>query len=153
MIDDPKFAAFMEAVLQPCEEVRLDSVNSTDSGKIAAAILAANFHSLGLRILQMDIARRFAGDRTVIVRASLDGLRPARMFIDEIYEFPPAHDPLKAILGLHTDASLLEALDRLKFSPLAQDEPEPRAKNGALASKKTQAAKAKLPFYHKNRRF
>jgi hypothetical protein len=54
----------------------------------------------------------------------------------------------------HQDGLLehLKDLDQ-RFPPLVQDEPEPRAKNGAKASKKTERAKAKLPFYLKNRRF
>jgi hypothetical protein len=135
MIDDPKFAAFMEAVLQPCGEVRLDSVNSTDSGKIADAILMANFSSLELRILQMELARRLSRDSMVILSTHISGLRPNMVFIDDLME--------------------MGHIENFRFfqSPLVDEPQEPRAKNGALASKKTQAAKAKLPFYHKNRRF
>ncbi|MFP3645199.1 hypothetical protein [Paraburkholderia sp. SIMBA_054] len=48
-------------------------------------------------------------------------------------------------------------IDGFRFieSPIKAVEPlpEPRARNGARANRKTQQAKAKLPFYHKNRRF
>ncbi|WP_244832374.1 hypothetical protein [Caballeronia sp. TF1N1] len=59
------------------------------------------------------------------------------------------------IVGMRADRYIIEELIAMErdLPPLAQDAEEPVAKNGMKASKKTSDAKAKLPFYHKNRRF
>jgi hypothetical protein len=69
------------------------------------------------------------------------------MIIDDIYTEPPPK-----LLEMEME---IGRIDRFRFieSPLVQEPEEPKAKNGAKASKKTERAKAKLAFYQGKRRF
>jgi hypothetical protein len=86
----------------------------------------------------LDVQREMGKERPVIIP------QPSKHLIDELMKL---------------DRERIGYIDRFRFvsSPLVLDDVQPeaeaKAKNGMKASRKTQAAKAKLPFYHKNRRF
>lgn len=134
---EQRVLANMIAGKQPAVLVGVDIAPGRDEGSIAIGV---EHHGM-LKILMIDDIRRSPYDgpatlemthQTQMSRESkIRGLRVDRAIIDELVE-----------------------LDRqMQMPPLVQEEEEPTAKNGMKASRKTQAAKAKLPFYHKNRRF
>lgn len=135
---DPKFDAFLKALLEP---------EGIDSGATADRMINASFLALELRLLAQQVLRG-----TAAMQVNLRGNRPTMIVIDDMYTEPLR--PIR-IQSPFTDFGWIDELLAMEaqLPPLAQDEPEPRAKNGALASKKTERAKAKLAFYQGKRRF
>lgn len=172
--NDPAFARFMDEVLGD------RSAHLPDPDRVADAMLKQSFRELELRIFA-DMLQR-GGKSAALFEAAFQsmlegktvmlqvgGLRgkgasPGVLIYDDIYARNSDADRMPHIcgdalfgfdMGKGPDLTsfLIDALGGLDLPDLAQDEPEPRAKNGARANRKTEQAKAKLPFYHKNRRF
>lgn len=166
--NDPAFAAFMDAVLGE------RSAHLPDPDRIADAMLGQLMH-MRLDVEQVKrIMQVMPRGGTVMYEVKLEGNRPMMRIIDDFLI-----DPNSTVTGrmpqMRTDmlfgfdvgspdkdmTALLFKGEIGQFNPfriidlpaLVQEEPEPRAKNGAHANRKTVQAKAKLPFYHKNRRF
>jgi hypothetical protein len=147
---DPAFAEFMDKVL----DLKPDSAAITDR------MLALNLEHLERRVIMFSTPRYYGKS---IAQMVLDLQRELK----EPAPLPPKptdswaekleqHMFLGADFGSKPDYTVFgHPGQKPPFREPVEDqrEPEPRAKNGALANRKTEAAKAKLPFYLKNRRF
>jgi hypothetical protein len=165
---DPKFDDFMKKLLNapaatkklslkelaalysphifhdPLEQSIFDVLGDVDFSALEKRILASMVRPSGkLPAVLMGIDIGAYGELTTIVAGVKRGDIFDVVWIDDLYNGPPLE---KLEIG---------HIDRFRFieSPLAVEPEEPRAKNGKLANRKTEQAKAKLPFYHKNRRF
>jgi hypothetical protein len=119
-------------------------------------LLEANFAELERRILttnalrpdKVEMFKRLVSENHLMEYHEVRDNGIKVIIIDDFYQGAPGQLPLLRDVEFGH-------IDRFRFisSPLVQEPEEPRAKNGAAANRKTQQAKAKLPFYHKNRRF
>jgi hypothetical protein len=148
-----KFSGFVakyrpEVMLENYQRRTLEWLDKLDFAEIEKRILSSQIREPGESlfdqlVLAVDFATPGYGDLTSVCigrKIWMDKGEIRMMIIDDIYT-EPQRDP-----SWH-------ALDKFFNEPVVQEEPEPRAKNGALASKKTERAKAKLAFYQGKRRF
>jgi hypothetical protein len=143
---DPAFAEFMDKVL----EVKY---GKPDPAKIADGMLKANLAALENRIL--IVGTPYHGKSEVFKRLIAEGYAVEYREVHEKHGMTVIIDEMVDLEKIRMPKLEIGHIDRFRFisSPLVQEPEEPRAKNGALANRKTEAAKAKLPFYLKNRRF
>jgi hypothetical protein len=155
------FEKFMDQVLEPLTPGLLasDMVNMEDK-------LTGNLTPWQEHIIQVMQQAILTGKSVYIVRPRYEGKSIAQMVLDVQREMGKERpviipQPSKHLIDelMKLDRERIGYIDRFRFvsSPLVLDDVQPeaeaKAKNGMKASRKTQAAKAKLPFYHKNRRF
>lgn len=164
MSDNPLDAlTFVSALadLQPWQKELIEQASKMRFDKIEQRILARMVHpvsksSLEQVILGVDWADGI--DRTAMLAAQLRG-DGVMVIIDDLMMVDIKTVPVCDIYEIRStpfrEDSLVDQLMNLDrhLPTLAQDEPEPTARNGAKASKKTERAKAKLAFYQGKRRF
>lgn len=164
--DQLAFKQFMEAVLTPAPEAAPNSASIADAmlAELEILLLAQSQRRQG-KSHMATVAEQLAKQGLVIVEVkTVRGEAPQMFIIDEIHEeiYRPqtqwnslTFDPFKDIPAEKFSAWFEGHVNHTPpfCEPVDAQEPEPRAKNGKLASRKTADAKAKLPFYHKNRRF
>lgn len=152
-----------EVTLEQYQRDLLERLDQLDMAELEARVLASQIREDStLRrmadrlVLGIDFGEQ--GDFTsvcIVRKVWYEDGKVHTMIIDDIYTEPARRfrgDGIACLqMPFHADDPLLFDI---KCKPeLVEEEPEPRAKNGALANRKTEQAKAKLPFYHKNRRF
>lgn len=152
-----------EIQLENYQRRTLEWLDQLDFAEIEKRILALQLPDSGRDrlsqlVLGVDFATPGYGDLTSVCIARkvwYEGGQVKMMIIDDIYTEQPQTSRAIGIQGPFSNPGLLDDLLAMeaRMPPLAQEEPEPRAKNGALASKKTERAKAKLAFYQGKRRF
>jgi hypothetical protein len=146
-----------EIMLENYQRRTLEMLDQLDFAEIEKRMLASQIREPGKSFLEqlvlgVDFATPGYGDLTSVCigrKIWMEKGEVQMMIIDDIYTEPAALQTPFRNPGLIDELLAMEA----RLPPLAQDEPEPRAKNGALASKKTEQAKAKLAFYQGKRRF
>jgi hypothetical protein len=147
--------------LAPWQKGLVEKLSKSNFSSIEQRILAHMPHPLdrsGLDDVILGVDWADGVDRTAMVAAQLRG-DGVMVILDDLmmveYKTVPASDIYKTRSTPFRNPGLIDELLAMeaRLPPLAQEEPEPRARNGAKASKKTERAKAKLPFYLKNRRF
>jgi hypothetical protein len=154
------FEKFMDQVLEPLNPGLLasDMVNMEDK-------LTGNLTPWQEHIIQVMQQAILTGKSVYIVRPRYEGKSIAQMVLDVQREMGKERpviipQPSKHLIDelMKLDRHLVGRVDNWRFvqSPRLAEEPEledDTAKNGMKANRTTARAKAKLPFYHKNRRF
>lgn len=135
-----------ELRLENYQRETLERLNELNFAELENRILAHTTPRFNELVLGVDFGSH--GDLTSVCIARKiwsEGGEVKMMIIDDIFTEPP---PRRMEIG---------RIDQFRFieSPIreAVEEPEPTAKNGARASRKTERAKAKLAFYQGKRRF
>jgi hypothetical protein len=162
-----KFSEFVslykpEIMLENYHRRTLEWLDQLDFAEIEKRMLASQIREPGKSFLEqlvlgVDFATPGYGDLTSVCigrKIWMEKGEVQMMIIDDIYTEPVRIKGI-GVQGPFSNPGLIDELLAMeaRLPPLAQDEPEPRAKNGALASKKTERAKAKLAFYQGKRRF
>lgn len=143
-----------EIVLEKYQREFIERLEYLDFADLERRVLATPYRPGGMTNLVLGVDFGEQGDQTAVCIAhKIRGVGDEAkiMIIDDVYIDPERNrycfdeKLFTGQLGHYEGFRLMEA-------PMVQ-ESEPTAKNGTKASKKTERAKAKLPFYHKNRRF
>lgn len=161
-----------EIQLENYQRRTLEMLDQLDFAEIEKRILASQIPDSGRDrlsqlVLGVDFATPGYGDLTSVCIARkvwYEGGQVKMMIIDDIYTEQPQTSRAIGIQGPFSTPGVFDELRKgeigrlegFRFieSPIkVAEEPEPRAKNGAKASKKTERAKAKLAFYQGKRRF